>query len=146
MGWGMVIHVCLCEMELSFINKNYQSELWKEEKLYSGEQFTNLGNAVSGGNYKCRLLKRKFPPWFLWIFMQMRNPNYTVLIDPNGMVLIDQNCLFWLVSIYANNTDALFLLDVAGLSPLVKRWCQELPYKDWLRIQKHCAGGWQLIL
>lgn len=37
----------------------------------------------------------KVPTWFLWIFIQMRNWNCSVLINPNGMILIGQNCSFW---------------------------------------------------
>lgn len=65
------------------------------------------------------------PDWS--IFMQMRDPNTTVLIGPNSMVLIGWNYAFSLVSIDANEDIApQFPLGGAGLSPLVRRGCWEL--------------------
>lgn len=76
----------------------------------------------------------------------MSDPNHAVLIGPNSMALIGQNCAFWLVimeplhlvSTDANeNIAAQFQLDRIGLNPLVK-----IQYENsFTGQQRHSAEG-----
>lgn len=67
----------------------------KKEKLYSGEQFANQGNAKYAPSF---LEKVPTQVLNLFIFKQMRNPNCTVL---TGLLY-----MFQLVSIGANKNIA----------------------------------------
>lgn len=88
----------ISKFEEKNVNKYPQSEMWKKEKLHSSEQFANQGNSlqrklqvrspdIKGRQPFIEKVPALVPDWS--IFVQMRNPNYTVLIGPNSLVPLD---------------------------------------------------------
>lgn len=114
-----------------------------KEKFYSGEQFANHGDTASGRKPKVpstetrgRLSFIKFFPSFpnLVHFIQMRFSKQTFLIGLNCAVLIVWYHVLWLVGKKANEDVMVpFWLDGPGLSPLITKGDQELPYNGWLK-------------
>lgn len=47
-----------CQQKFN-VDRHLQSEMQKEKKLYSSEQFANWGNTASHGNQKCALQRQK---------------------------------------------------------------------------------------
>lgn len=95
----------------------------------------------------------KVPPWFLWIFIQMRTWNCRVLINPNGMVLIGHNCLFWFGhygAVLIGQIEQMIQLHSSNWMWQVSvHWSKDDTRNSLVRIDsefRNGTGGWQLTL
>lgn len=93
-------------MELSFVSRNSQSEIWKEKKLYSDEQFAKQIQSLMEAKSGLHPVKGQatFPalvPDLSFFYANESKLHSSDWIGPNSMVLVRQSCVFWLAYIEA---------------------------------------------